>query len=183
MKQSDPLELVAEGSLEKPGPIGRLIRLVFGIACLYALANLIRYSEIDINQPFSSLDNRALMILVPIFVFNYVINIGYSRSWGRWPLIVSLGLLILSAGIGFLMTGSLDNQIFGIPLILWLSYFYAHLGLSFVLAAVIATPGCEMRSIPEILGRLSGKPGEEHHCPAAFITKIDEWEHSRLHKS
>jgi hypothetical protein len=176
MKQSDPLELVAEGTLRKPGPIGRLTRLALGIACLYTLATLMRYAETDINEPFSSLDNLALIILFPLCVFNYVINIGYSRSWGRWPLMVSLGLLVILAGVGYLITGSLNNQVFGIPLVLWLGYFYTHLGLSFVLAAVIATPGCEMRSIPEVLGRLSGKPGEEHHCPVAFITKIDEWE-------
>ena len=179
MKQSDALELVAEGSLEKPGPIGRLVRLALGIACLYALFSIVRYADISINQPFSSLDNLALLILVPFYALNYVVNIGFSKSWKQWPLIASVTSLVLLAGAGFLFTGSLDNQIFGIPLVLWLGYFYTHLGLSFVLAAFIGTPGCEMRSIPEILGRISGKPSEEHHCPAGFITAIDEWELNR----
>ena len=85
----------------------------------------------------------------------------------------------LVAGAAFVTSGSLDSPILGLPLNFWLAYFYGHLGLSFVLASLIATPGCEMRSIPEIIGQARGATSEEHHCPAGFITQIDEWEHSR----
>jgi hypothetical protein len=47
---------------------------------------------------------------------------------------------------------------------------------TFVLAALIATLGCEMRSIPQLPGRLSGRKVQEHCCPASLITKIDLWE-------
>ena len=140
-----------------------------------------RHSEITIAEPFSSLDNLGLLIAGPLFIINYVVNIGFSKSWGYRPLLASLIVLALSAGIAHLTSGSFDSPIFGLPLTLWLAYFYTHLGLAFVLSALIATPGCEMRSIPEILGRMSGTASEEHHCPAAFITKIDEWEQRRLH--
>lgn len=33
-----------------------------------------------------------------------------------------------------------------------------------------------MRAIPELAGRATGQEAQEHHCPAVFITKIDEWE-------
>jgi hypothetical protein len=79
-----------------------------------------------------------------------------------------------------LIAGSFNSPIFGIPLIFGWHTFYGHLGIAFVLSAIIATPGCEMRSIPDLFGRVIGKPSEEHHCPAAFITKIDEWEHRRF---
>ena len=36
-----------------------------------------------------------------------------------------------------------------------------------------------MRSIPELFGKVRGRPAAEHHCPAAFITKLDEWEQNR----
>ena len=71
---------------------------------------------------------------------------------------------------------------FGMPLwgvvTTWMIVIYGHLGISFVLATLLATPGCEMRAIPQLLGMASGKQAAEHYCPA-FIDKIDHWEHQR----
>jgi hypothetical protein len=179
MSQSDPLELVEPGTLARPGPIGRLVRLALGVFCLYVLWELFYYWEWTTTQPISSLDNRLLVLLAPLCIVNYVVNIGFTKSWGYRPIISSMVILGALAGIAFVISGSFDSPILGIPLNLWLGYFYGHLGLAFVLSALIATPGCEMRAIPELFGRMRGKPSEEHHCPAAFITKIDEWERSR----
>ncbi len=179
MKQSDPLELVEAGSLIRPGTIGRVVRLLIGGFCLYAVAELFLYWEWTTNQPFSSLDNRFLVLLAPLCIFNYVVNIGFAKSWGRRPATISFVVLAVFSGAAFVATSSFDSPILGIPLNLWLAYFYAHLGLSFVLAAILGTPGCEMRAIPDLFGKITGKPSSEHHCPAAFITKIDEWEKSR----
>ena len=180
MKQSDPLELVVPGTLVRPGPVGRLTRLGLGAFCLYAVGNIVLDAEAIVARPFSSLDNLIVLIVFALFAFNYVVNIGYSKSWGRRPLVVSLVVLGLSASVAFLVSGTPDGPIFGVPLTLWLGYFYAHLGIAFVLAALIATPGCEMRSIPEVFGRVTGNLSQEHYCPATFITKIDAWEQQRL---
>jgi hypothetical protein len=42
----------------------------------------------------------------------------------------------------------------------------------------LGTPGCEMRAIPDLLGRLTGHTAQEHHCPG-FITPLDNWEARR----
>jgi hypothetical protein len=180
MKQSDPLELVDAGSLDRPGPIGRVVRLALGVGCFYLLGELFHDAEWTTTEPFSSLDNRFLVLLAPLWVFNYVVNIGFSKSWGRRPLILSLATLTIAAGSAFIVSDTFDSPIFGLPLNLWLGYFYGHLGLSFVLSALIATPGCEMRAIPEIIGRISGHVSAEHHCPAGFITQLDAWEQRRI---
>ena len=180
MKQSDTFEFVDAGSLARPGPIGRWIRFALGALCLYALWEIVRHAGITSTQPFSTLDNRVVLLLAPLWIFNYVVNIGFARSWGHRPLIASLIFLSLSAFAGMLISGSFDSPIFGIPLNLWLAYFYSHLGASFVLAAAIATPGCEMRSIPELFGRIRGRPSKEHHCPATFINRTDAWESDRM---
>ena len=182
MKQSDTLELVDAGTLTRPGPIGRLFRLALGVLCLYALADIVSYIEWTTMQPFSSLGNRLLLLLAPLWVISYVVNIGFSKSWGRKPLIGSAIFLLISAVSAYVVSGSFDSPIFGVPLNLWLAYFYGHLGISFVLSALIATPGCEMRAIPELFSRVSGHSSDEHHCPAGFITQIDEWEQRRLAK-
>ena len=183
MNQSDPLELVDPGSLVRPGPFGRLVRFALGAACLYALWGIVGSAAATITQPFSSLGDLIVLKAVPLFMFNYVVNIGFSKSWGSRPLFASLAVLALLAGVGFLTSGGFDSPIIGLPLTLWLGYFYGHLGLAFIVSALIATPGCEMRSIPELIGRARGRPSNEHHCPAAFITKIDEWEQRRSQRA
>lgn len=183
MKQSDPLALVDAGTLARPGPVGRLVRMALGAFCLYVLWELWRAAGTTTASPFSTLDNRLLLILAPLYIINYVVNIGFSKSWGRRPLFASLAVLVVSACAAFLVSGTFDSPIFGLPLNLWLAYFYGHLGISFGISALIATPGCEMRAIPELYGRMRGKPSEEHHCPASFITRIDEWERQRLQHS
>ena len=180
MKQSDPLQLVEEGSLDRPGPIGRIVRLVLGIVCSYALYQLIVYRASIIATPVSVLANLTVMVLAALFIINYVVNIGFGKSFGRWPSYVSIAAVLLFAMMSWLAFGTPDHPMLGVVLWLWLVYFYLHLGVSFVLAAAIATPGCEMRAIPELVGRLTGRRVEEHHCPASFITRIDAWERGRV---
>lgn len=76
--------------------------------------------------------------------------------------------------------GRFVRFVLGVPLNRWLGYFYGHLGVSFLLAAAIGTPGCEMRSIPELIGRARGTPSHEHRCPVGFLARIDEWERGRM---
>lgn len=179
MKQSDPLQLVEQGSLEPPGPIGRLTRLVLGLLCAYALYELILYRVNITSTPVSVLPNLTIMVLAAILIINYVVNIGFGRSFGRWPSYISIAVALLLATVSWLSFGTPDHSLLGIALWLWLAYFYGHLGVSFLLAAAIATPGCEMRAIPDLYGRLTGRRVKEHHCPASFITRIDAWEQGK----
>ena len=179
MKQSDALQLVDAGSLSRPGPISRIVRLALGIGCLYALFQLILYRESIIATPVAVLPNMAILVLAVLFIVNYVVNIGFGQSWGRRPSYLFLGGGLILAASSSVAFGSPNHPLLGVWLWLWLVYFYAHLGISFVLSAAIATPGCEMRAMPKLIGRASGRSVQEHHCPAAFITKIDEWEHKR----
>ncbi|MEQ8857169.1 MAG: hypothetical protein RIC56_00845 [Pseudomonadales bacterium] len=179
MDEPRSLRWVAAGSLIRPGPIGRLARLALGALCLFALWEIVRYADVATARPFSTLDARWPLLVVPLCLFDAVVNIGFSRDWGHRPLLVSGVVLALAATGALLVAGRLDSPILGLPLNLLLGYFYAHLGLSFVVAALIASPGCEMRAIPAWLGRIRGRPSAEHRCPAAFIDRIDAWEQRR----
>lgn len=179
MKQSDPLALLEQGTLGRPGTYGRLVRLALGILCSYALYELFEHGRFVIQSPVTAIPNIAMLVIPAIFVVNYVVNIGFGRSWGRWPAYVSVLALVVIAAVSWLISGTPDHVILGIALWIWLVYFYAHLGTSFLLAAIIATPGCEMRAIPEFVGKLTGREVAEHRCPAAFIAKIDAWEPRR----
>jgi hypothetical protein len=179
MMQPDPLHRVEIDSPDRPGPVGRVVRLALGFACSYALYQLIVSRSSIMAQPISVLPNLTVLVLAALFVINYVVNIGFGRSFGRWPGYLSLAIGGTFAGVAWLLAGTPDHPIFGVALWLWLAYFYAHLGGSFLIAAAFATPGCEMRAIPELVGLVTGREAGKHRCPAAFITKIDEWEMRR----
>jgi len=180
LKQSDPLELVDAGTLVRPGLVGRAVRMALGVFCLYALFQVIRDYESIVAAPITALPGLAIISGVCLCIINYVVNIGFSKNWGRWPAYASLGGFAILGAMGFVLDGGANSAILGLPFLAWLVYFYSHLGVSFVLASLIATPGCEMRSVPELFARMNHRPSEEHQCPAAFITKIDEWEQRRL---
>ncbi len=177
------LDLVDQGSLARPGPIGRLVRLFLGILCLYGFWELVNVAPYVIKRPIDLLPNLALMILVVLCVFNYVVNIGFSKDWKFYPILVSLFVLGAAGSISVLNVGSLSSAMFGTLLLVWMGYFYAHLSISFVLAAIIATPGCEMRAIPELFGKLRNSESKEHHCPSSIIRGIDTWESNRKLRS
>lgn len=176
------LDLVDQGSLSRPGPIGRLLRLSLGVACLYGLWELINVAPYFVERPLELLPNLTLMILVVLCVFNYVVNIGFSKDWNKYPLLVSLSLILSVALIGYLLTGNPSSTILGALIVLWVGYFYTHLGVSFLLASILATPGCEMREISELFGRMTNKAMKEHHCPSSIISGIDSWEYNRRQK-
>ena len=126
MKQSDPLQFVKVGSLERPGPVGRLVRLGLGIACMYALYVLLLYHQTIIDRPVSVLPNIAVMVFAATIILNYVVNIGFGKSWGRWPSYLTLASAAALAGLGWILFGTPDHPVLGVALWLWLLYFYAH---------------------------------------------------------
>ena len=180
MKQSDPLELVESGSLAPPGPVGRITRLALGLACLWAFWQVIQNVAAVISVPITATlhPSFAVVMAICLWIINYVVNIGFSRSWGRRPQYLSIAGYVTLAITALAINGDANSPILGVPLFAWLVYFYGHLGLSFVLAGVFATPGCEMRAIPELVGRINGRASAEHHCPG-FIDNIDAWERRR----
>jgi len=170
------LRLDEPGTLTRPGPVGRLTRLVFGAICIWYLAELA-----DIYG--SLLDNsghvRSVIwngILPALFLVSYVINIGFSRPWKKWPAFASAGVFLLLAAYGYFRQGTAETEILAGTIWLWELYLFSHLGLSFLLSALLGTPGCEMRALHDLYSRLTGKPTKEHYCPAGPLSAIDKWE-------
>lgn len=176
---STDLNLLECGTLSEPGPLGRLVRLVFGVLCLYYVYGLWTIRD----DMFSvTLNIRPLIwngIIPGLFLISYVVNIGFSRAWKKWPAIISVIFFAIAALIGLLLTGQLESAILGRTIWAWEIYLFGHLGLSFVLAVALATPGCEMRSMHHLYSKLTGKPTKEHKCPVGPISMFDNWEQSK----
>ena len=92
---------------------------------------------------------------------------------------MSFVFLLAAFGIGYLQTGAIESLVLARAIWVFELYLFAHLGVCFLLAALLATPGCEMRSIHHLYSILTGQPTAEHHCPVGPLTAIDRWERSR----
>jgi hypothetical protein len=140
---------------------------------------LIRYGWdvlVDATPP-STWEWWAFMAL-GFWLLPYVVNIGFTRSWRRKPQIVLAIALALGVVVDLVLYGTWWAPPLGALVWVWLVYFSAHLGGSFLVSALIATPGCEMRSLTHLWTRLTGRDTQEHYCPG-FIDSIDRWEQDR----
>jgi hypothetical protein len=173
------LKLDEPGSLPRPGPVGRAVRLLLGSLCLWYASELIAAagSLIDNNGHILPLVWNG--ILPGLFLISYVINIGFSRSWGKIPAVVSAAVLAVAALASYLSWETVETNLFARSAWIWDLYLFGHLGLSFVLAAVVATPGCEMRALHDLYSRITGNPTKEHYCPIGPLHPIDQWEARR----
>ena len=176
---STDLNLLECGTLSKPGPIGRFVRLTFGILCLYYVHGLWTIRQ-DLFSQAQSIRPLIWNGIIPgLFLISYIVNIGFSRAWKKWPALVSIALLLIATLIGFMRSGQLESVILGRTIWTWEIYLFSHLGLSFLLASFLATPGCEMRSFHHFYSKLLGKPRRDHQCPLGPISMIDNWERLR----
>jgi hypothetical protein len=117
-------------------------------------------------------------VLAGLFLVSYIINIGFSRAWKKWPALVSAGLFLAIGAAGYLLQGSVETTYFAHVVWGWELYLFSHLGIAFIIAAVIATPGCEIRAFHDLYTRITGVPTKVHHCPVGPLRHIDRWEAS-----
>jgi hypothetical protein len=163
-----------EGTLSPPGPLGRLVRLLLGILILKFIIDwLTIIDSSDFLNPFI-----LLWIAFSIKLAPYVINIGFGINKGAKPRFILLGIWVLGGLAGYLSEGVWRSEALWAVIEITQIYIYGHLGLSFFLSAILSTPGCEMRAIPHLLGKISGQGSQEHYCPG-FLDNIDRWERSR----
>ena len=160
-----------EGTLEKPRPIGRLVRGVLGILLIKFVYDwLAIIDSSDYNQPFI-----LLWVLFSVALVPYVVNIGFGVNLGALPRYLLLGTWGAASVTGWVLEQRLDSEFLWFVIEVTQIYIYGHLGISFGLSAILATPGCEMRSIPHLLGKITHSGSREHYCPG-FIDTVDKWE-------
>ena len=173
------LKLDEPGSLQKPGPVGRIVRLALGLVCAWYVQGLL---DIANDLMTSSGHIRGVVwngVVVGLFLISYVVNIGYSQAWKKWPALISGGVFVALAGVGYLTQGGFETELLARIIWGWELYLFAHLGIAFVIAGVIGTPGCEMRAFHDLYSRTTGIPTKEHYCPVGPLHPIDQWEARR----
>lgn len=173
------LKLDNPGSLPRPGPIGRLARLGVGALCLWYVYGLVQVSG-DLMRADGHI--RSLVwngVPFGLFLISYVVNIGYSRAWRKWPAAVCAIAFAGIALFGYVTVKTAETTLLAQSIWCWELYVFVHLGLSFLIAGVISTPGCEMRAFHDLYSRITGVPTKEHFCPVGPLHPIDQWEAGR----
>ena len=173
------LKLDEQGTLTRPGPVGRLVRFAFGLLCLYYVYILWTVRDVLVLTDGSIRPLLWSGIVFGLILVSYVVNIGFSQSWKKWPAIVSVVLLLGAAGVNYFVSGNIEGQITAVILHLWLLYIFCHLGHAFILSTIIGTPGCEMRAFHHLYTVITGNPTKEHYCPVGPLHPIDQWEAAR----
>ena len=97
-------------------------------------------------------------ILMGLYVFPDVVNIGFSKAWKRSYVLTGL---VAAAGVAAMVSWATYGDVIGPPsgilVGIWLLYTFGHLGIAFLLATLLATPSCEMRSVAQLWAMVSGK--------------------------
>ena len=129
------------GTIPKPGPAGRIARLLAGLIVLYiffeAVANFRSFKALTAPRSFFF----WLALAVSFFALPDVMNIGFGRRWRRKPQLVVFLLGVLAIVLDVVLYGSVWGPALGLISFLLIAYFTGHLGLSLVIQTVFATPG------------------------------------------
>ncbi|VAW39891.1 hypothetical protein MNBD_CHLOROFLEXI01-134 [hydrothermal vent metagenome] len=173
---SSETQFVSAGTLPIPGLAGRFVRILFGLGILYWLIPGFIQSIPALPTAADVPTNPLFWIIVVITFVNtsYVINLGLGKSWGRRPQIVFL----LLAGVALLADVLVYGRFWAAPLatiiVFWLILINLPLGVAFILATILGTPGCEMRSYNHLVSKLQGSDPREYFCPSG-IDFADAW--------
>lgn len=174
------IRYVAAGTLQRPGPVGRAARLALGIACAWVIRMLFAQGDALLSgDALAYVPGWWPMIVLGGWFFPDIFNIGWGVSVPRRTLWVVLLLAGgAAAGLGAVRAGTPFAGPLGVVGYVFVAYTYGHLGLALLVAAVLATPGCEMRSLPQLLARIRRGEAREHYCLGMF-TPLDRWEAER----
>jgi hypothetical protein len=79
--------------------------------------------------------------LASFYFLPNVVNIGFTRSWGWRPQVVTLLLALAATAVDILQYGKVWGPPLGLLIYILMVFVFGYLGLSLVVAAIVALPG------------------------------------------
>ncbi len=167
---------VSPGTLPKPSLLGRGFRLALGIIILLTAFSVARSLNQIVNGrgiPGSVI--FWVLVVALLYSMRDVINLGLKVRWGQIAQFVVLVAALVCIAVDYIFYARLWAPPLGILFSLWFFLTAIPLGVALTLAAILGTPGCEMRVYAGIIAKLQGHSASEHYCPGG-IDFIDRWE-------
>lgn len=155
--------------LPKPRMVGRLVRLLLGVG---TASMLLLTSPTELNHPdglFWFLALYAFLSLPDVF------DVLLSRRLRVNSQLLFLALVAIATAANLIMYKQIWAPILAILVYGMIVVVIGALTISFLLAALLRTPGCEWRAIPHLLARLKGQDIVGHPC-SIYLHKLDQWE-------
>jgi hypothetical protein len=141
-------------------------RFVVGLFALSFLTEVLPHTTFLVTTPPSTSSfNYLFGAAIAFWLLPDVVNIGFNIRGGRRSQIIFLWLAAIAIVADLVFFGSIWAAPLG-WLVLGMSVFaLGYLGISHVLAALIGTPGCEMRAVSHLMASLRGESVEAVVCP------------------
>ena len=73
--------------------------------------------------------------------FSDLVVVGFSRPWGRWPQVAVFPFALALVVADFAAYGSAWAPPLGWGVFVFTEFFFGFIGISFLLAAILAVPG------------------------------------------
>ena len=133
------------GTHPTPKLMGRLTRLAAGVGILWMTFG----STLPYIQPFTRVREGWGVpgwgwvpgALLALYLLPVIVDRGLGISWGGRSQLVVAALGAAAIVADFILYGSLWGPPLGWVILLAMWYTFGHLGLSFLVAAIFATPG------------------------------------------
>ncbi len=159
--------------IKKAGPLGRLIRLLLGLATLSLFVALVWPLRAGLwSGEVPSHWSFYIALAFGLYATSFVARILANQAWGQKPLVVVLLGAAVAAAVGYPTHGTPLAPPLGVYVWSWLVAFTVLLGSAHTLAAVLGTPGCEMRSYAHLWTLLGGGDTKTVVCPGG-IDRLD----------
>jgi hypothetical protein len=131
-------------NLPRPGAIGRVARLFFGVIFLFFFAQLLRQAPGFLAAPKGWHIPGGDWWVVAIGCFlalSGVVNDGFGRKWRRWPQWIYFALVVAAVGLDLIVYKVPWAPPLAFLALLLILYVLGHSGISFLIAAAAAAPG------------------------------------------
>jgi hypothetical protein len=162
--------------LAPPGPVGLVVRLILGAIAIYWFVALL--TKWNVFLKVDPIESGRLYTVFTLWLLPEVFTITFRQRWGAWPTVVFVagGATIGVAGI--LIAGDVWN-----PLVAGWVYagdllVMAVLAVSFPVAIVTRSPGCELDALPRLVAGPRDGAVERPSC-AVGLDHLDRWEAAR----
>jgi hypothetical protein len=128
------------GTYARPRLLGRGIRIIAGLTLIYFFIKTLTGYKGYVGD---SLPGGTWWIgaIISFYFLSDVVNIGFTRSWGRWPQAVALILALAAVTFNFIQYGDMWGPPLGLLVYLLMVVVLGYLGISFLLAGILAVPG------------------------------------------
>lgn len=161
--------------LAPAGYLSRIGKLIAGLLQVQLAFTLMTNPGLTSAESPWSNPTLWFVIVLAFALFSWTVNLGFNRSWGKKPFFAAVATVLATLGLGVATGGSAWGLPIAAVLYAVTLYVHGHMGISHVLAALVGTPGCEMRVIPQLWARFTGGAAELKVCPG-FWTPLDNWE-------